>query len=181
LKITNTMVGTTPWERGIPTTDGMQLLFDAPNMPGCSCVGQHETFDLAADGDPLAQEQALEICAQCPQLTPCNQWAADQLTARQRRALGVVGGKCHVQAKPSAASKARRERERAKSKATGTAGTEPARKPAQDQRTAPKPPTLDRSLDRSQRRAARRAQIELIEAQRAARRAARQTPAKTAP
>ena len=143
----NSMVGTTPWDRSIPTTDGLQLLLDSPNMPGCSCVGRHETFDLAADGDPVAQKRALEICAQCPQLTPCKQWAAEQLTSRQRRALGVVGGRCHVQAKPSAASKARRERERAKSsarpKATGTAGAQPVQKPPQKSRTATKPPTLD--------------------------------------
>lgn len=45
---------------------------DAPAEPApaatAECIGRHDVFDLAADGDPAAVDAALDICAACPAL-----------------------------------------------------------------------------------------------------------------
>lgn len=46
----------------------------SPHLPGAACVGRYDAFD-AADSDPTS---ALAICASCPALARCREWAAAQ-------------------------------------------------------------------------------------------------------
>jgi hypothetical protein len=166
------ITATTPWPgRGSVPLDLLGVLADVPCMPHAACRGKAELFDGAADGDPLAQAQAVELCAQCPHIAQCREWL-NSLDTSEQESLGLVAGvipaakrsTCYIDgcAKPVQGrgmciahySEWRRAELRSK--------PETAVLPAQ-------PPTRATSAGRT----ARLAELAQIEAQRAARRAAR--------
>jgi hypothetical protein len=71
----------------------------APPMPEAACRGQWELFDITTPDNPgrmpaavaQARRIALEVCAGCPELSPCGWWL-DGLPANLRP-LGVVAGR----------------------------------------------------------------------------------------
>lgn len=73
----------------------------APSLPGAACAGRWELFDHAAEAKTTglaagraqakAQDEALRVCAGCPQLEPCKAWV-DSLP-RNKRPYGVVAGR----------------------------------------------------------------------------------------
>jgi len=67
------------------------VMVDTPGLPGAACRRQHEGFDQARGGNGSARRRCVEICAQCPALVACRQWA-DGLPRRERAAMGVLAG-----------------------------------------------------------------------------------------
>ena len=80
----HTLAGTTPWDRGIKPIGLMGILLDMPRLDGCSCMGRHTVYDLAADADEIAQQQARNFCRQCEHQAACHSWAMT-LTDKERR------------------------------------------------------------------------------------------------
>ena len=68
----------------------IEVLRDTPRLRGAACVDHRETFDAAADADPVAIEAAQAICASCPALDRCRAWP-DTVPPGQR-APGVTAG-----------------------------------------------------------------------------------------
>jgi hypothetical protein len=66
------------------------LAHDIPNLPGASCRGHAELFDVAGRHDP-AVERAKAVCASCPVLGDCRRWLAS--LPRLARPCGVVAGR----------------------------------------------------------------------------------------
>ena len=67
-----------------------ELAHDIPHLPGASCRGRAELFDVADRHDP-AVERAKAVCASCPALRDCRAWLAG--LPRLARPCGVVAGR----------------------------------------------------------------------------------------
>jgi hypothetical protein len=68
----------------------LAVIATMPDLNGAACRGRHELYDKAALGDPLAQEQAQQVCELCPVLLPCSRWLRS--TPRDLRPGGVTAG-----------------------------------------------------------------------------------------
>lgn len=79
----------------------LEELFDAlsaaPPLPGARCRGQHALFD-PPDGEQVNSTdvqtryaKALELCADCPALEPCDDWFKS--LPMSKRPSGVVAGR----------------------------------------------------------------------------------------
>lgn len=120
-----------------------------PALAGAACVGRHDVFDTA-DKHP---DPALKICASCPAMALCRDWAATQAWV----AGTVVGGRITAkESKPRPASVVLTREERLKQRAEQLRQQWLARQQrAQDRRGRTKRAataiiTLPRGLERSE-------------------------------
>lgn len=80
----------------------LDFLPNVPDMPHAACrkFGMAQQYDKAAQGEELFIQRCLVTCNLCPERPVCSEWAAT-LPAKQRQALGVVGGQSFVPPKSS--------------------------------------------------------------------------------
>jgi WhiB family redox-sensing transcriptional regulator len=82
-----------PFMHGGPL-DLLTVLADTPNLPDAACRGKHQLFDASIGSNVKARQAQrvfAELCASCPVLEQCRDWA-DTLAPRERQALGVRAG-----------------------------------------------------------------------------------------
>lgn len=68
-------------------------LADVPALPGASCRNHVALFDAAFDGSSAfaARQEARGVCAACPVLLACAEWA--ESLPQGRRPGGIVAGR----------------------------------------------------------------------------------------
>jgi WhiB family redox-sensing transcriptional regulator len=78
-----------------------RMLQGVPALPGARCRNRPHLFDGHDGPNGERTRQAIELCARCPALAACEEWAAGQ-----RCLVGVVAGQLHEHFADSARSKA---------------------------------------------------------------------------
>lgn len=78
------------------TSDLLDTVHNAPDLPGALCVGRAELFDAVED--PGMVDAAISLCLQCPAYTACREWAA---SLPESAVHGVLAGRVHEWRSPS--------------------------------------------------------------------------------
>jgi hypothetical protein len=102
------IAATAPWSAVYVPGDLLSCIVLAPPMKRAACRGRHDLFDRAADGDPLAQQTAVDLCHHCPHLDVCGAFRATLRPKDLARGVlaGVLVGKAKTEPRRAGAVRA---------------------------------------------------------------------------